>query len=121
MLICYLVFGGDGEQLHGAALQRIVENFSVEVDIRLSLEPLLNIISQLQRLLEREGVSECKISRLVLRIGEHVRELESELLLAVEKVGDLGDDAPPLLLGGRHDPVDGLEPLVVQFGLQKCK
>ena len=84
------------------------------------MQPHLNVIGKLLRLFVRKGVSEGEVGRLVLRVREHVRELQRELLVVVEEVGDFRDDSSPLLLLLGHDSVDGLEALVVELGLMEA-
>ena len=81
----------------------------------------LNFVGKFQRLFKRERVCEGEVRRLVLRVREHVRELQCKLLITVEEVRNFGDNAPPLLLLGRHHPIDGLQALVVEFGLAKTE
>lgn len=65
------------------------------------------------------GERECEReeSRALLRIGEHVSELESKLVIAVEKAGCLCDEPAPLILLRRHNSKNGLQPLTVELSL----
>ena len=44
-------------------------------------------------------------------------ELESKLVITVEKAGCLSDDPTPLILLRRHDSKNGLQPLTVELSL----
>ena len=64
---------------------------------------------------ERER--EREVSRLRLRISEHVRKLHRELVIVVEESAHFSHYAAPLLLVGGHHAEGRLQPLVVQFCL----
>ena len=74
---------------------------------------MLDLIGELQAVLVAEGEREGEVGRGRLRIGEHVAELESELLIVVEVSRNLSHDTPPLLLMRWHDSEGRLQPLVV--------
>ena len=119
MLLCDLVPRRDSQQLHGPPLERVVQNLPVEVDVGLSVQLLLNLVRQIQRVLVREREREGEVSRLGLWIGEHVCELHGELLIVVEERVHLCHDSPPLLLVVRHHAEGRLQPLIVQLRLFK--
>ena len=78
----------------------------------------MDLIGEVERVLVREREGEGEEGRLGLRVGEHVAELQRELVVAVEKGGGLRHDASPLLLLCWHHPEYRLQPLIVQFGLE---
>ena len=112
-LLSYSIFWRNSEQLHGPALEWVIEDLSVEVYVLLTLESLLNLICQLEWLLIRKREGEGKVSGLVLGVWKHVAKLQSELFVIIEVSLRLRHYPTPFLLLGRHHCIYWLQTLVV--------
>ena len=69
------------------------------------------------RFLVREWERKGKEGLLILRVGKHVTERQSKLILSVDERNDFCHDPSPFLLLGGHDSVNRFKALVVQFAL----
>ena len=78
---------------------------------------MFDLVGEIKRILVAEWESKGKVGHRILWVGEHVGELESELLVAIEVRGSLGHNSPPFSLVGRLNLENRLESLVVKFGL----
>lgn len=116
-----LVSRTNREQLHRAALQRIVQNLAVEIHVRLILQPLLDLVCELQGVFVAEGVREGKIRRRELGAIEHVVESQVELVFRVEKRRNFVQDSAPATFGrsaSRLHAEHWSQPLIIKFQLK---
>lgn len=79
----------------------------------------MKLFSEFDRVLVRKGECEGKVGRLALWVGEHVAELQDELVVAVEEGCCFRHDATPLFLMAWHDPECRFQALIVKFRLQE--
>lgn len=90
----------------------------VEVLLRACIrERLLYMVDLSLRLLVAERIRKGEEGRLARRVAEHVLESQDELILVVQEIVHLREDATPFLLGVGEHAEDGLQSLAVELGL----